>query len=123
MYWLNIDEGGYVLSVAQTPIEGPCIESLDGLDLSGHRIGAHRWDGEKLVLDEDKLAALDAEAAAREQADQIDEQIAELKERLTSTDYAVIKIAEGAATVEEYADVIAQRKLWRDEINRLEVTA
>lgn len=35
-------------------------------------------------------------------------------------DYAVIKIAEGAATREEYADVIEQRRKWREEINRLE---
>lgn len=46
--------------------------------------------------------------------------IAELKALLASTDYAVIKIAEGAATPEEYADVIAQRQAWRAEINELE---
>ena len=46
--------------------------------------------------------------------------IAELKALLASTDYTVIKIAEGAATPEEYADVIAQRQAWRAEINELE---
>ena len=46
--------------------------------------------------------------------------IAELKKLLASTDYTVIKIAEGAATAEDYADVIAQRQTWRAEINRLE---
>lgn len=46
--------------------------------------------------------------------------IAELKKLLASTDYTVIKIAEGAATAEDYADVIAQRQAWRAEINRLE---
>lgn len=48
------------------------------------------------------------------------QRIAELKELLKSTDYVVIKIAEGAATAEDYADVIAQRQAWRAEINRLE---
>lgn len=48
--------------------------------------------------------------------------IAELKQKLTDTDYIACKIAEGAATREEYADVIAQRQEWREEINRLEVT-
>ncbi len=43
-----------------------------------------------------------------------------LKAKLRNTDYAVIKIAEGAATVEEYADVIAQRNTWRSRINELE---
>lgn len=46
--------------------------------------------------------------------------IAELKALLASTDYVVIKIAEGAATPEEYADVIANRQAWREEINQLE---
>lgn len=48
--------------------------------------------------------------------------IAELKQNLADTDYIACKIAEGAATREEYADVIAQRQAWREEINRLEVT-
>lgn len=46
--------------------------------------------------------------------------IAELKQLLSETDYIAAKIAEGAATREEYADVIAQRQLWRDEINALD---
>ena len=46
--------------------------------------------------------------------------IAELKANLSATDYVVIKIAEGVATKEEYADVIAQRQAWREEINQLE---
>ena len=47
--------------------------------------------------------------------------IAELKQLLVDTDYAIIKIAEGSATQEEYADLIAQRKAWREEINQLGV--
>lgn len=46
--------------------------------------------------------------------------IEELKQKLADTDYAIIKIAEGSATAEEYSDVIEQRKAWREEINRLE---
>lgn len=45
--------------------------------------------------------------------------ITELKELLDSTDYIIIKIAEGVATVEEYADIICQRAEWRRDINRL----
>lgn len=48
------------------------------------------------------------------------ERIAELKSQLADTDYAIIKIAEGAATVEEYATLIAQRQAWRTEINQLD---
>lgn len=49
-----------------------------------------------------------------------EEQIALLQMKLQATDYAVIKIAEGAATREEYEDVIAQREEWRAQINALQ---
>lgn len=48
------------------------------------------------------------------------QRITQLKRQLSLTDYAVIKIAEGAATKEEYAELIAQRQQWRQEINSLE---
>ena len=37
--------------------------------------------------------------------------------RLTTTDYIAAKIAEGKATKAEYADKIAERQQWRDDIN------
>ena len=37
--------------------------------------------------------------------------------RLSSTDYIAAKIAEGKATKTEYAEKIAQRQTWRDDIN------
>ena len=37
--------------------------------------------------------------------------------KLTSTDYIAAKIAEGKATKNEYADKIAERQQWRDDIN------
>lgn len=52
-----------------------------------------------------------------------EERIAELKQQLLDTDYVVIKIAEGSATAEEYADIIAARRRWRTEINTLESPA
>ena len=47
-------------------------------------------------------------------------QIDELKNNLVNTDYAILKIMEGAASLEEYKDVIEKRKIWRAEINVLE---
>lgn len=41
--------------------------------------------------------------------------------RLSSTDYIAAKIAEGKATKKEYADKIAQRQQWRDDINAANV--
>jgi len=37
--------------------------------------------------------------------------------RLTATDYIAAKIAEGKATKTEYAEKIAERQQWRDDIN------
>ncbi len=51
------------------------------------------------------------------------EEIAELKGKLAATDYQAIKYAEGVLSEEEYADMKAQRQLWRDRINELEEVA
>ena len=46
--------------------------------------------------------------------------IDELKMKLFETDYITSKIVEGESTVEDYADLIQQRKEWRAEIRSLE---
>ena len=48
------------------------------------------------------------------------ERIAELKAKLASWDYKTSKHADGDYTDEEWAEIVAQRKAWRDEINSLE---
>ena len=48
-------------------------------------------------------------------------EISDLKEKLAETDYISAKIADGAATREEYADKLAERAAWRSRINELEV--
>lgn len=65
-----------------------------------------------LRTEEDKSPELNRIAVERE--------IAELKAKLSKTDYIAAKIAEGAATREEYAEQIAQRAAWRNRINELE---
>jgi hypothetical protein len=47
-------------------------------------------------------------------------EIEELKMKLFETDYKILKIVEGAATLEEMAEAIAQRAAWRAQINALE---
>lgn len=49
-------------------------------------------------------------------------EIAALKKKLADTDYISAKIAEGAATREEYADKLVERAAWRTRINELEGT-
>ena len=46
--------------------------------------------------------------------------IIELKQKLQETDYKAIKYAEGELSGEEYAETKAQRRAWREEINKLE---
>ena len=48
------------------------------------------------------------------------QEIGELKAKLTGTDYAAIKIAEGVADAEKYAKVLEERSEWRARINELE---
>lgn len=43
--------------------------------------------------------------------------IADREAKLKVTDYVALKIAEGKATKTQYADTLAQRQQWRDEIN------
>lgn len=47
-------------------------------------------------------------------------EINDLKRFLSETDYAIIKIAEGSATPQDYADLIEKRKAARNRINELE---
>lgn len=47
-------------------------------------------------------------------------EIFQLKKKLADTDYISVKIAEGAATREEYADKLVERVGWRTRINELE---
>ena len=74
---------------------------------------AEFWEKLNVVYTEEP----DPEPSARSLAAK---EIRELKDQLRETDYAVIKIAEGAATAEEYSEVIAQRETWRARINELE---
>ena len=68
----------------------------------------------ELRTTEEKAPELEHIATAQE--------ITELKAKLTATDYIAAKIAEGAATKEEYADKLAERAAWRTRINELEGT-
>lgn len=45
-----------------------------------------------------------------------------LKRNLRDTDYHILKLMEGATTLEKLSDVIKQRASWRKEINELEKT-
>jgi hypothetical protein len=65
------------------------------------------------------IGKTDTEKQAEENADRI----RILKDCLAQTDYVAVKIAEGAATKAEYAERLARRQAWRQEIAELEATA
>lgn len=102
------DENGRLQSVTVYPLDTakPTLELPEDFDLKNIR--DYVLQGSALIRD------------PYEHTPSAAEQIAALKQKLAETDYSVIKIAEGAATAEEYADLIAQRKAWRAEINDLE---
>lgn len=62
--YLVLDENEYLCGTLFNPNgldaapDLPFVDSIDGFDLSGNRIFAYRWDGEKLVLDEERLTEL-----------------------------------------------------------------
>ena len=47
--------------------------------------------------------------------------ISELKQLLSDTDYNILKVVEGAMTLQDCEEVIAKRAAWRKEINELEL--
>jgi hypothetical protein len=57
---------------------------------------------------------------AEKQREQNVERVRVLKRQLEETDYISAKIAEGSATIQEYAERIAQRQAWREEIREKE---
>lgn len=71
-----------------------------------------------------ELVEVNGEFVAKDDAKAIrkmkDAQIAELKQKLTDTDYKAIKYAEGEYTDEDYTLVKEMRKEWRRAINELE---
>ena len=76
-------------------------------------------EGKVITFHDDKKPTLEDPPPPTEE--QIAEQkIRELKAYLSETDYVAIKIAEGEASAEDYADVLAKRKAARAEITELE---
>ena len=106
IYALNLNEENRVLSVTfdkYAPEDHPRVEELPEGNILDYKYekGEFVYEPKPVIVDNTAL-------------------IAELKQKLTDTDYIVIKIAEGVATWEDYPGVKEQRQQWREEINRLE---
>lgn len=96
-----------------------------------------QYDDDGNIISEERIETIQKEvpvmgmvyrdATPEEEAEmQIDipikEQIAQLKEQLSATDYKAIKYAEGWLTDEEYAPIKAERERIRNEIRELEIS-
>lgn len=85
MFYLNLDDNGYLLSISKIKTNVPSVESLDGLDLSGYRINAHRWTGSELVFDEERYAEIETEIQAAAEAASAPTQLDRIEAQATYT--------------------------------------
>lgn len=67
MYYLNLDENNYLLSIASVGVGVEADIDLEEYDLTGDRIRAHKWDGESLIFDADRYAEIEAEKEAEKE--------------------------------------------------------
>lgn len=107
-------------------------EAIEGVEEQGHYETTKEYpNGGKEIAWIVDVPAVEAKEAWDEYEDILryveytkeelaEQKIRELKQNLFDTDYVAIKIAEGAATLDEYAQIVAQRAEWRAEINKLE---
>lgn len=108
------EHGGYQFRLI---IDGELTEENPPLYDGMTMIPLYRWTGAEVVRRSEEEIEADRATLQAEQAKQA--RLAELHRSLEATDYIAAKLAEGAATREEYAVQLAQRQSWRDEINEL----
>ena len=69
MYFLNLDENNYLLSISDI---GGGVEAdikLADYDFTGIRLNAYKWESDALVFDEERFNILEAERIAQEEAE------------------------------------------------------
>jgi hypothetical protein len=100
------------------------MERLDGVNTPEKTITEAEWNeagGFARIIGNEIFAGKTGEEKAAEKAE-TDRAVAlaGLKKKLAETDYIACKIAEGSAAKADYADIISQRKAWRERIEELE---
>ena len=78
------------------------------------------YSGKPLLYKNGEIVVDTALYDEQKRKDALCEEMAYLVGNLASTDYTVIKIAEGVASKEDYADVLKDRAEWRKRINEIE---
>lgn len=102
-----VEEQGHWKTIAEYPNGGKDVEWV--VDVPAVE-AKEAWDEYETILRFVEFTA--AELAAQ--------RIEELKANLAATDYKILKLVEGALTVDDISADIEQRAAWRAEINELE---
>lgn len=84
MYYLNLDENSYLLSVNSVDNGDVCADiKLSDYDFSGLRLSAYKWENNSLLFDEARLSYLEEKEAQNEKVTAAeDRRIADLEEAL-----------------------------------------
>ena len=122
--YAHADESGKVTDIYSEAFKTPAGNDVCIDETNTDRHGAQRYQ----VYDENGIAnyaiangvLVERDKSAELVKIRNDERIAELKRKLSKTDYQAIKYAEGFISEADYAPIKAQRQAWRDEINALE---
>lgn len=130
MFTVNLDENKYILSISHTKNDNVDID-ISLLDF--RYLNAYRLINSEIILDEEKKAQMVEEEQKRADEDEI----ADLEQKLNSTDYIFARELEEitalsnpitfvadviktlVAYASKYKDVIANRKAWRERIEEL----
>ena len=102
-----VEEQGHWVTIAEYPNGGKDVDWV--VDVPAVE-AKEAWDEYEDIL---RFVAFNAKELA-------EQRIAELKAKLYDTDYNILKIVEGAATLSDTAEIIKKRAAWRKEINELE---
>ena len=130
MFTVNLDSNDFVLSISHTKNDNIEID-LDKIDLK--YLNAYQLSGKTLVLNQDRKNEIIAEELKADK----EREIASLKRFLADSDYIIAETFENVLALDnpvtfisdfikimvqfnsKYADLIANRKIWRDRIEEL----
>ena len=102
-----VAEEGHWETIAEYPNGGKDVDWI--VDVPGVE-AKEAWDEYEDIL---RFVPFSPEQLAKNE-------ITQLKQKLSDTDYKILKIVEGAATLGDMAETILERAQWRKKINELE---
>ena len=95
------------------------LKEMDGIEKADMEISDEEFEAAGCLARIIKGKIFIGKTDEEKTADANAQKVIDLKKKLADTDYISAKIAEGSATKSEYADKIAERQAWRNEINTL----